>query len=127
MKSFAKLLIAALAVTICVTLGFGLAGWLKVPKLLAPLFLLPAALLFALIDRKRFNWVKLALFFLLVGVSTWLPEVLLPPPFNEHYIFVGPVLLLLFLPSLERLFDRVREKLRHNKSRHLSPHRAQPK
>ena len=51
MKSFAKLIIAALAVTICVALGSGLAGWLEIPKMLAPLLLLPAAFVFARFDR----------------------------------------------------------------------------
>ena len=35
----------------------------------------------------------MALFFLLIGISIWLSEILLPAPLGNRFVFVGPILL----------------------------------
>ncbi len=114
MKTTAKLVVAAFIVTICVALGFGIAEGLEIPTFFVPLFLLPAAFIFARIAKISFDWIKMALCFLLIGASIWLTQVLVPEPYGNRYPFLGPLLLILFFPLLERTYECIRRKKRHN-------------
>lgn len=115
MKTLAKLLFATFVTTLCVGLGFAIAGWLDIPIALFPLFLLPAIFVFFRFDGKKVHWIKTTLFFLTLGVLMWLREIL-PARFGDHLLFIGPALLIMFSPYLSRTYGRIEAALRHSKS-----------
>ena len=108
MKSIAQLMSAAFVVTLSIGFGFLVADWLEVPVVFAPLFLLPAVYVFDRFSRTKFDWLKTALYFLMVGVSIWLIQVLVPSPNGERLAFLGPCFLTFILPSLEGIYTRLR-------------------
>ena len=116
MKSFAKFIGAAFIVMVCASLGFGVAQWLATPTLFTPLFLMPAAFVFSWFNQSKFDWVKTTLFLLLLGASIWSVRALVPAPEGVNFAFIGPVVLIVFLPRLERIYDRLRERKLHNET-----------
>lgn len=118
MKSFVKLLAGTLVVTACVVLGVATVRWLNVPFVFLPWAFFPACFVVTLLERRKFDWVRIPLLFLGLGIFSWTYEIAVVSGYaSSDLLPVIVMLVIIFFPAHHTSCDPIRNQNGKSQSR----------